>query len=271
MNNTYHFTYQTKNLINGKTYVGVHSTDDLADGYIGSGKVLKQAIKKYGKSNFVCTPLSFFDTRKEAYEEEKYIVDKNWVNESSNYNQCVGGEGGVKYIAPSGPDHHMYGKSLSADTIKKISVALTGLDAPWKRFPKSEESNKKRSESCPHKVKVYQYDFDGNFIMEHESITACAKHNNINKNFVINILSGSKKSYNGFQFTREFKESIKPYKRENTLSDIQQYDLEGNLLKNWDSVKNISESLGIRKNSIYRVLNGHRKSTNGFVFKKTDK
>ena len=270
MNNTYHFTYQTKNLINGKTYVGVHSTDDLADGYIGSGKVLKQAIKKYGKSNFVCTPLSFFDTRKEAYEEEKYIVDKNWVNESSNYNQCVGGEGGVKW-RPFGELNPNYQKNTSDETKNKISKSLTGLDAPWKRLPKSEESNKKRSESCPHKVKVYQYDFDGNFIMEHESVTACAKHHGLDKIYITNVLGGSKKSYNGFQFTREFKESIKPYKRENTLSDIQQYDLEGNLLKNWDSVKNISESLGIRKNSIYRVLNGHRKSTNGFVFKKTDK
>jgi hypothetical protein len=33
----YIYTYQTKNLINGKTYVGVHTTNRLNDGYIGCG------------------------------------------------------------------------------------------------------------------------------------------------------------------------------------------------------------------------------------------
>jgi len=271
MNNTYHFTYQTKNLINGKTYVGVHSTDNLQDGYIGSGKILKQAVKKYGKLNFVCTPLSFFDTKKEAYEEEKFLVDEIWVNESSNYNQCLGGEGGIKYQVPTGQDHHCYGKTLSEEHKRKVSESLKGYDAPWKKLPKSDKSNKKRSESCTHKVKVYQYDLNGNFVMEHESVTACAKHHGLDKRYITNVLGGRKKSYKGFQFTRKFTKNIDPYKRKDSLSPIEQYDLDGNLLKIWRSVKNITESLGIKRNSIYRVLNGHRKSTNGFVFKKTDK
>ena len=57
---TYNFTYQTKNLINGKTYVGVHSTDKLNDGYLGSGKRLQIAIEKYGRDNFTSIPLDFF-------------------------------------------------------------------------------------------------------------------------------------------------------------------------------------------------------------------
>ena len=55
----YHFTYQTKCLINNKTYIGVHSTKNLKDSYIGSGIALKKAIAKHGRKNFVCTILSF--------------------------------------------------------------------------------------------------------------------------------------------------------------------------------------------------------------------
>ena len=40
--------YQTTNLINNKIYIGKHQTSDLDDGYLGSGKLLLQAIKKYG-------------------------------------------------------------------------------------------------------------------------------------------------------------------------------------------------------------------------------
>ena len=52
VNKKYHFLYQTKNIITNMTYIGRHSTDNLNDGYLGSGTILKRAIKKYGKHNF---------------------------------------------------------------------------------------------------------------------------------------------------------------------------------------------------------------------------
>ena len=49
---SYHFLYKTTNLINNKYYYCVHSTKNLNDGYLGSGKYLKRSINKYGKENF---------------------------------------------------------------------------------------------------------------------------------------------------------------------------------------------------------------------------
>ena len=46
-----HFIYRTTNLLNGKFYVGRHSTTNMNDGYFGSGIVLKKAIEKYNVSN----------------------------------------------------------------------------------------------------------------------------------------------------------------------------------------------------------------------------
>ena len=64
----YHIIYKTTNLINGKIYVGMHSTDNLNDGYLGSGWILKQAIKKYGKENFKREVLLVLSNRKLLYK-----------------------------------------------------------------------------------------------------------------------------------------------------------------------------------------------------------
>lgn len=78
----YHIIYKTTNLINGKIYVGMHSTDNLNDGYLGSGWILKQAIKKYGKENFkreVLLVLLVLSNRKEAREVEALLVDTEFI------------------------------------------------------------------------------------------------------------------------------------------------------------------------------------------------
>ena len=69
----YHFIYKTTNLLSGKYYIGMHSTDNLGDGYLGSGKRLRYSINKYGEENHNREILEFVDSRKEL---KKNILNK---------------------------------------------------------------------------------------------------------------------------------------------------------------------------------------------------
>jgi hypothetical protein len=88
------FVYKTTNLLNGTYYIGVHSTWNLDDGYIGSGKRLGRAIKKYGKENFKREILQFFETNKEAYEYEAHLVNEERIKDELCLNLKPGGSGG---------------------------------------------------------------------------------------------------------------------------------------------------------------------------------
>jgi hypothetical protein len=86
--------YRTTNKLNGKFYIGKHQTDNLNDGYLGSGKLLKRAIQKYGKENFIREILHIFETEEEMNQKEKELV----VLGKNSYNLCEGGKGGFSYI-----------------------------------------------------------------------------------------------------------------------------------------------------------------------------
>lgn len=105
----YHFTYITTNIINNKKYVGDHSTNDVDDGYLGSGLYLKKAIKKYSKENFKKEIVSFHKTKKDAFnEQEKLITEHNSIR-PNGYN-----------ISPTGG--HNVKNCFSEETIKKLRI-----------------------------------------------------------------------------------------------------------------------------------------------------
>jgi len=142
-----HFIYETENLVNGKLYRGKHSTENIDDGYLGSGIAIQRAIKKYGKNNFKRIILNFCHSEERAYELEIKFIDEPWVKRKDTYNMVIGGLG-----MPSGKDHVLYGKSHSNEARKKMSEAKSGESHHMYGKTHSKESKQKMSKS--HKGKI---------------------------------------------------------------------------------------------------------------------
>jgi len=94
MEKQYNYFYKIENTLNGKFYYGVHATDNLDDGYLGSGKRIGYAVKKYGKENFKKENLIFFETFSQALDYEAEIVNEVLLLDPSCYNLKCGGKGG---------------------------------------------------------------------------------------------------------------------------------------------------------------------------------
>lgn len=89
----YGYVYLTTNKINGKKYIGQHASSEFDKSYIGSGKLILQAIKKYGKSNFECVILEECNTQDELDERERYYIEQsNAYSNDDYYNIALGGK-----------------------------------------------------------------------------------------------------------------------------------------------------------------------------------
>ena len=97
----FHYIYKiTRNDGSGKYYIGMHSTDDLEDGYFGSGKVLWHSINRHGKEMHSKEILEFLPSRHDLKMRERELVNEEIVNDPLCMNLKLGGEGGWDHITP---------------------------------------------------------------------------------------------------------------------------------------------------------------------------
>jgi hypothetical protein len=90
----YHYIYKITCNVTNRYYIGMHSTDDLNDGYFGSGKRLWYSINYHGKENHVKEILEFLPTRQLLKEREKEMVNKELLGDVLCMNLKEGGDGG---------------------------------------------------------------------------------------------------------------------------------------------------------------------------------
>jgi hypothetical protein len=90
----YHYIYKITCLINNRYYIGMHSTHNVNDDYMGGGKRIKNSIKKHGKESHIREILEFFDNREDLKNREKQLVNEELLNDPMCMNINLGGEGG---------------------------------------------------------------------------------------------------------------------------------------------------------------------------------
>jgi hypothetical protein len=159
--------YKITNLVNGKIYIGQHSKNNK--NYLGSGKILKQAIKKYGKENFNKDIIQNCNTKKELDRLEIFWINYfKGIDIDNMYNLSIGGNGGnlgekvnkiisiaCKESFKKGRVNHQKGKPISYDQRIKSSISKrkNPQDKKWGWLKKYYEVLKIRKISEAIKVK----------------------------------------------------------------------------------------------------------------------
>jgi len=136
--------YKITNLINNKFYIGMHKTNNINDGYMGSGKLIKRAIQKYGIENFTKEILHIFDNEEDMKNKEKELVT---ISENS-YNLLDGGKGGFGYINK----HQLGNKSEAGKIGRKItdSILENRLGPNWRSIIHKRSQNYKKGLKAIH-------------------------------------------------------------------------------------------------------------------------
>ena len=85
--------YCTTNIVNGKKYIGKDKFNN--PNYLGSGKILKSSIKKYGRENFKKQILQDCNSLNDLNKSEKYWIEYFGAQKSPLfYNIAAGGKFG---------------------------------------------------------------------------------------------------------------------------------------------------------------------------------
>jgi hypothetical protein len=189
-----HIIYKTTCLITKRFYIGMHSTDNLDDGYKGSGKRLRYSINKHGRDNHVTEILETLPNRKALAAREKEIVNEKFLEDPQCMNIVIGGEGGYiskehyikrtklgyeafRYKLKNDPEFNKMFKEKIANTMKGNKYGLGNTN--WIGKKHSDESKLKMSKSASSKSPEQNSQFGSCWITNEIESKKIKKGNNI--------------------------------------------------------------------------------------------
>ena len=248
--------YKTTNLINGKIYIGQDKNNN--PNYYGSGDLIKKAIKKYGKKNLIKEVLCVCEKIDELNSKEKYYINEyNSTDKNIGYNIAIGGTNGTML-------HRKHTKEtkekmkISALGKKKSESHCKNIGLSKKGIPLSNEHKEKLSNSNPLKgKKIGPHSIDVRKKISNSKKGKKASYETKLK--MSNSHMGIKNNFYGKKHSEEFMKT----KRKKII----QMTINGDFIKEWNSLTEASINLDIYISNISNVLKGRYKTTGGFTFK----
>lgn len=129
----YHLIYKTTCVVTGKFYIGRHSTNNPNDAYLGSGKMLRNSIKKHGKENHIRVILESLTSLEELIKREEEIVTVNLIVDPHCMNMKLGGEGGNGLVwtdqGKANLSKALKGRKLSKEQRARMKIYLKGINS----------------------------------------------------------------------------------------------------------------------------------------------
>lgn len=149
-----HYIYKTTCNVTGRWYVGMHSTTNIEDGYMGSGTMLRHSIRKYGVENHTKEILEYLPNREKLILREKEMVNKELISDGKCMNLKEGGNGGFLN------KEHML-KCSRAGILKQKELRKTDLLFVENLRKKHSENQLLRLKTNPEKYKNFKSDWNG--------------------------------------------------------------------------------------------------------------
>lgn len=279
------YIYKITNLLNGKVYIGQtiktpkqRMTEHI---YLANNpqydrkSKLHAAMRKYGCDNFAIEVVQACSVN-QLDELEIYWIEK-YDSYSSGYNNTLGGSGGLKRTTEEFVDLWEAGMTVSA--IARHAKADRGTVACHLRSigitSEDIEARKNSYMKSISQVPVYQYDLDGNFIAEYNSIETASMQTGVSVGSIRGVIGNQHPSAGRFQWKRYKVDNIgKCAKMPNsTPKEVHQYALDGKYLRSFKSLYQARLSVGLGSTvTLRRVLSGQAKQTAGYrwSFTKTE-
>lgn len=232
-----YIVYKTTNKINGKVYVGVHKTEtpDIFDGYLGCGCYTNKPSTWNQKTNSIF-PLAIIKYGVENFKREILFI----------YDGTLQG----RELAYKKEEEIVNDEWINSDMT--YNLIKGGLHS--------------REEQCLQKIK--QFDLEGNFIKTWNSIKDAEMYYNC-QGAISKCVRGINKTAKEFQW-RYYNEHMTSIDSINLQKkSVYQFDLTGNLIKTWKSVREASkqfDNFDSANSSIKRNCEGLTKQALGYFW-----
>lgn len=229
---------------NGKRYVGITSRKPEYRWNEGKGYKynphLHNAIQKYGWENFVKEIIA--DNLPELFAKELevfYIKEWDLMNPIKGYNQTIGGDG-----------------------------------APGLVRTEAAKKNAKEGQRGSTTKKVLQFNVDGTFIKEFDTMTEAYRETGVHYSKISLVCNGTRKTSGGSMWRfadieRDIEGNIKPAtpNKKPSQKKVFQYEVDGTLINTYVSTMEAAKAIGVDNSVICAVCNGKRKTFKGYVFR----